>query len=78
MMKNCKFGKSQFKTAASVIGAFTAVMLAFSSILSCCLVCKLFRCINSVQKAAPEMEKAARLYQKKNSVTETESKTEDE
>ncbi|WP_312693097.1 hypothetical protein [Caproiciproducens sp.] len=77
-MKNSKCGKSKFMAATAIIGMISAVAMVVTSVLSSYLVMKLFRYIHTAQKALPEMEKAARLYQKKNSVTDTESKTKDE
>ena len=77
-MKRNKYGKSKFIAATAILGTISAMAMVVTSVLSSYLVVKLFRYIHTAQKALPEMEKAARLYQKKNSATETENKTKDE
>nr|WP_319488208.1 hypothetical protein [uncultured Caproiciproducens sp.] len=77
-MKNSKYGKSRFMAVMAVLSIISAVMMAVTSVLSSCLVVKLFRYIHTAQRALPEIEKAARLYRKNNTAIATETKKENE
>jgi hypothetical protein len=66
-MDRKKFSKSKLIKCITVVSILLSVVsLAFTAISGCFLV-KLFRYINTAQKAVPTMEKAAQLYLEKNS-----------
>ncbi len=44
------------------ISAISAVMIVITTVLNSCLAVKLFRCIDSAQKALSKVDKAAELY----------------
>ncbi len=44
------------------IGAISAAMIIITSVFNGCLAVKLFRCIDSAQKALSKVDKAADLY----------------
>ena len=54
----------QFKIMRIIraISVISAVMIVITTVLNSCLVVKLFRCIDSAQKALSKVDKAAELY----------------
>ncbi|MCY1713150.1 hypothetical protein [Caproiciproducens galactitolivorans] len=65
-MKMQRIRNSKWMKAATAAGAITAALTVALTVYSGYFVVKLLRCVDTAQKALPEMEKAARLYQKKN------------
>ncbi|QEY34173.1 hypothetical protein FL966_03420 [Caproiciproducens galactitolivorans] len=65
-MKIRKNPHASWKKTFAAAGVVSAALTVAFTVYSACLSVKLLRCIHTAQKALPEMEKAARLYQKKN------------
>lgn len=65
-MKMQKIHHSKWMKTVAAAGMVTAALTVAFTVYSGCLAVKLLRCVDTAQKALPEMEKAARLYQKKN------------
>ncbi len=75
-MKTNKNGKSRLTKIVAIIGMVSTILTVIVSAFSGYFIVKLFRYINTAQKALPKMEKAAQLYIENNTKVKPENKAE--
>jgi hypothetical protein len=57
-----KMNQLKMKRIIKAVGIVSGVIIVLTSVLNGCLMVKLFRCIDSAQKALSKVDKAAELY----------------
>jgi hypothetical protein len=61
-----KMNQLKMKRIIKAVGIVSGVIIVLTSVLNGCLMVKLFRCIDSAQKALSKVDKAAELYIEEN------------